>query len=99
MIIDLNEKKWVWYYDYNAGKQRVLFLECVNNKCKIKYNDDTFDDVVATNLFLTETECDLYAYAFNYKRGWLKREIERNPTEELSRRLKESIRMFPELYI
>ena len=51
-------------------------------------------------VFATKEEVANFATAINYKRGWLKREMENYPdSEHYKRQLSSSMDSFPELYI
>lgn len=50
-------------------------------------------------MFESQEMASHYATAINYNRGWLKREMEKNPSDIYRQQLLDSMDNFPEMYI
>ncbi len=92
----------VWCYNYEQG----LFSAKVQDGIE-HYGGgmtlllETGNKMVALTreMFESKKIAEEFATAINYRRGWLKREFENNPSEQYKIQLQDSMDSFPELYI
>ena len=91
----------VWCYNYAQGLFKAEVKDCIiyYNSMNLISADGKVLMVNTKEIFKTKELASYFATAINYKRGWLKREMETNPSTNYENQLKGSIEIFPEMYI
>lgn len=93
----------VWIYTYEFGLLEAFFLRYdASSTCHIEYRKGktVFPKLIELiNVHKTEDLARDYATAINFKRGWLRREWENNPSAEYDLQKTQSIESFPEMWI
>jgi len=100
----------VWFYTYDSGLREVSIIK-IEDQYVILENEDILPldkplRVSKKDISFSKERIELLAFAINYKKGWLKRDIDRsienNDVEKMKHHRKMidlSIKEFPELWI
>jgi len=99
-----NKGEEAWCYEYGLG-----LFKCVISDPRLhfghitveKYEENILKQVVMPlqNVFKSKAEADAYSFVINYKRGWLRRELEKHPSDLYNKQMEVSMYYFPELWI
>jgi len=100
----------VWFYTYDSGLRKVSIIKIEENNVILENEDILPPDlplrVPKKDISFSKERIELLAFAVNYKKGWLKRDIDRsiedNDIEQIKyhRKMMDlSIKEFPELWV
>jgi hypothetical protein len=92
----------VWCYNYEQGLFEAEIQDgivCIGDGMTIITPTGSKIVALIKEMFETKELASHYATAINFKRGWLRREMENNPSDSYRQQISASMESFPEMFI
>jgi len=92
----------VWCYNYEQGLFEAEIQDVtahIGEGMTISTPSGSKIVALIKEMFESKELASHYATAINFKRGWLKREMENNPSDIYRQQISDSMDSFPELFI